>query len=75
MSARKYGFLGSGKLPKYKGEIPTIEWSECPYCVTFYIGLFTEKEEMICFEEGSSLRIAKKRAFKKYKEICQNGYK
>jgi hypothetical protein len=72
MSGRKYGFLGIGKLPKYKGQYPTIEWSDYPYCVTFYIGFFTENEEMVCYEEGASLRIAKKRAFKKYREICKN---
>lgn len=44
MSARKYGFLGSGKLPKYKGEIPTIEWSECPDC--YHSNLRGENNEM-----------------------------
>ncbi len=70
-SCKKYGFLSPKNVPNYKGETPTITFGMFPPEVTFWHRLMGDGEKIICNAEGCSLRLAKKKAFKKYIKICK----
>ena len=53
------------------GESPIITFSDYPNCVTIWRYLMTDNDIQICSAEGYSLRLAKKKAFKKYRKICR----
>lgn len=72
-SCKKYGFLSPKNLPEYDGVIPTITFDEESHnwfrvCIWKYV--MSDNDVAICDEEAESLRLAKKKAFKKYMEIC-----
>ena len=77
MSCRKYGFLSPKNLPDVKGIVPTITFDEENhdwFCVCIYKYIYTDNDTAICSEEAGSLRLAKKKAFKKYREIVKEGF-
>ena len=77
MSCRKYGFLSPKNLPDIKGIVPTITLDEENYdwfCVCIYKYIYTDNDTAICRVEAESLRLAKKKAFKKYREIVKEGF-
>lgn len=72
MSCKKYGFLSPKNIPDYKGVVPTITFDEENhnwFCVYIWQYVMTDNDVLICREESESLRLAKKKAFKKYKEL------
>lgn len=70
MSGKKYGFLSPKNIPDYKGDVPTITFDEENhnwFCVCIWHDVMTDNDVPICREEAGSLRLAKKKAFKRYK--------
>lgn len=77
MSCRKYGFLSPKNLPGVKGIVPTITFDEENhdwFCVCIYKYIYTDNDTAICRVEAESLRLAKKKAFKKYRKIVKEGF-
>ena len=73
MSCKKYGFLSPKNIPDYEGVVPTITFDEENhnwFCVCIWKYVYSDNDTTICSEEAESLRLAKKKAFKKYREIC-----
>lgn len=70
MRSRKYGFLSNKNLPYYIGEKPIVTFDSNPPFVTIWRQLMTSNEVAICGAGGETLRLAKKKAFKKYRKIC-----
>ena len=72
MSCKKYGFLSPKNLPDIEGIVPTITFNEENndwFCVCICKYVYSDNDTAICREESGSLRLAKKKAFKKYREI------
>lgn len=72
-SCKKYGFLSPKNIPDYEGVVPTITFDEENhnwFCVCIWKYVYSDNDTAICSEEAESLRLAKKKAFKKYREIC-----
>ena len=72
MSCKKYGFLSPKNLPDIFGIVPTITFNEENHnwvCVYIWKYVYTSNDTAICTAEAESLRLAKKKAFKKYREI------
>lgn len=72
MSCRKEGFLSPKNLPDIEGVVPTITFDEENhdwFCVCIWKYVCSDNDTAICSEEAESLRLAKKKAFKKYREI------
>lgn len=77
MSCRKYGFLSPKNLPDIGGIVPTITFDEENYdwfCVCIWKYVYSDNDIAICSEEAGSLRLAKKKAFKKYRKIVEKGF-
>ena len=77
MSCRKYGFLSPKNLPDVKGIVPTITFDEENhdwFCVCIYKYIYTDNDTAICRVEAESLRLAKKKTFKKYRKIVKEGF-
>ena len=77
MSCRKYGFLSPKNLPDIGGIVPTITFDEENYdwfCVCLWKYIYSDIDTAICSEEAGSLRLAKKKAFKKYRKIVKEGF-
>lgn len=70
-SYKKYGFLSPKNVPDYAGESPVITFGMFPPEVTFWYRLMGDGEKIICSAESYSLRLAKKKAFRKYIDICK----
>lgn len=72
MSYRKEGFLSPKNLPDIEGVVPTITFDEENhdwFCVCIWKYVYSDNDTAICSEEAESLRLAKKKAFKKYRKI------
>ena len=77
MSCRKYGFLGHKNLPDVKGIVPTKNFAEENHewcCDCIYKCIYTDNDTAGCSEEEGSLRLAKKKAFQKYRKIVKEGF-
>ena len=71
--SRKYGFLSPKNLPDIGGIVPTITFDKENndwFCVCIYKYVYSDNIA-ICSEEAGSLRLAKKKAFKKYRKIVK----
>ena len=44
------------------------------FCVCIYKYIYTDNDTAICRVEAESLRLAKKKAFKKYRKIVKEGF-
>lgn len=77
MSDKKYGFLSPKNLPDIEGIVPIITFDEENndwFCVCIWKYVYTGNDTAICSEEAESLRLAKKKAFKKYRKIAKEGF-
>ena len=77
MSCKKYGFLSPKNLPNIGGIVPTITFDEENndwFCVCVWKYVYSDNDIAICSEEAGSLRLAKKKAFKKYRKIVKEGF-
>ena len=77
MSCKKYGFLSPKNLPDIGGIVPTITFDEDNhdwFCVCIWKYIYSDFDIAICSEEAGSLRLAKKKAFKKYRKIVKEGF-
>ena len=78
MSCRKYDFLSPKNLPDIDGVVPTIcfneeinhKWWE----VSIWKYICSGYDMMVCSAEARTLRLAKKKAFKQYREIIEKGF-
>lgn len=78
MSCRKGGLLSPKNLPDIGGVVPTVcfdeeidhNWWE----VSVWKYICSGYDMMVCKAEAQTLRLAKKKAFKKYRKIAKEGF-
>lgn len=78
MSCRKEGLLSPKNLPDIGGVVPAVcfneeidhNWWE----VSIWKYICSYNDMLVCDAEAHTLRLAKKKAFKKYREIIKKGF-
>lgn len=78
MSCRKYGFLSPKNLPAIEGVVPILcfneeidhNWWE----VSIWKNICSDYDMLVCDGEARTFRLAKKKAFKQYREITKKGF-